>query len=225
MMQVWKPHINSLMNRSKEKSNIVILQGGPATGKTTLGKKIAKEFQFPYFSKDNIKELMFDFIGLPTTPALFNENTSQSTSYNEHEGKLSGMKMDEASIAILFQLIEAHIQVKKSCIIDGTFDEIHSDTFKKLKSKYFFFPIQIYCYADLDALSQRYKERAKTRERHPGHFDNLLLQSFLEDPSRYYLGPLDIEGAMFSINTTNHSSKDYEKLIVSISKSISQAKN
>ena len=62
MMQVWKPHINSLMNRSKEKSNILFLQGGPATGKTTLGKKVAKEFQFPYFSKDNIKELIFDYI-------------------------------------------------------------------------------------------------------------------------------------------------------------------
>ena len=224
-MKVWKHHINSLMNRNEEKSNIIILQGGPATGKTTLGKKVAKEFQFPYFSKDNIKELIFDYIGLPTTPALFSDNTSQNTSDDENEGKLSGMKMDEASVAILFQLIEAHIQVKKSCIIDCTFDEIHSSTFKKLKSKYFFLTIQIYCYADLDVLSQRYIERAETRERHPGHFDNLLLQSFLEDPSRYDLRPLDIEGAMFSINTTNHSSKDYEKLIVSISKSISQAKN
>lgn len=213
------------MNRKKEKSNILILQGGPATGKTTLGKKIAKEFQFPYFSKDNIKELIFDFIGLPTTPALLNDNTSQNSSYDENEGKLSGMKMDEASVAILFQLIEAQIQVKKSCIVDCTFDEIHSSTFKKLKSKYFFFPIQIYCYADLDVLSQRYKERAATRERHPGHFDNLLLQSFLEDPSRYDLGPIDIEGAMFSINTTNHTSKDYDELIDSISKSISEAKN
>ena len=129
------------MNRNEEKSNIIILQGGPATGKTTLGKKVAKEFQFPYFSKDNIKELIFDYIGLPTTPALFSDNTSQNTSDDENEGKLSGMKMDEASVAILFQLIEAHIQVKKSCIIDCTFDEIHSSTFKKLKSKYFFLTI------------------------------------------------------------------------------------
>ena len=225
MMQVWKPLISSLMNRKKEKSNILILQGGPATGKTTLGKRIAKEFQFPYFSKDNIKELLFDFIGLPTTPALLNDNSIQNTSYDENEGKLSGMKIDEASVAILFQLIEAHIQVQKSCIIDGTFDEFHSSTFKKLKSKYFFFPIQIYCYADLDVLSQRYKERAETRERHPGHFDNLLLQSFLEDPSRYDLRPIDIEGAIFSMNTSNDNSKDYDKLIGSISKSISNAKN
>ena len=212
------------MNRNKEKSNIIILQGGPATGKTTLGKKVAKEFQLPYFSKDNIKELIFDYIGLPTTPALFNDNTSKNTSYYKNEGELSGMKMDEASVAILFQLIEAEIQVKKSCIIDCTFDEIHSSTFKKLKSKYFFFPIQIYCYADLDVLSQRYKERAATRERHAGHFDNLLLKSFLEDPSRYDLGPIDIEGAMFSINTSKHTSKDYDELIDSISKLISTAK-
>ena len=213
------------MNRNEEKSNIIILQGGPATGKTTLGKKVAKEFQFPYFSKDNIKELIFDYIGLPSTPALFNDNTSQNTSDDENEGKLSGMKMDQASVAILFQLIEAHIQVQKSCIIDGTFDEFHFSTFKKLKSKYFFFPIQIYCYADLEVLSLRYKERAETRERHPGHFDNLLLQSFLEDPSRYDLRPIDIEGVIFSINTSNHTSKDYDKLIDSISKSISKAKN
>lgn len=211
------------MDKKQEISNIVILQGGPATGKTTLGEKIAADLQFPYFSKDNIKELIFNFIGCPSTPTISDESKSHDFSYDKTGEDLSGKKMDEASVAILFQLIEEHIRVGRSCVIDCTFEEVHSFTFKEIKSKFFFNPIQVYCHAEVVELVRRYKQRAVSGERHPGHFDQLLYESFSRDPSAFDFPPLEIGGAIFSIDTTNSTANDYIQLIQSIRKKISHS--
>lgn len=213
------------MDRHKEISNILILQGGPATGKTTLGEKIARDLQFPYFSKDNIKELMFNFIGHPSTSTISDESSSHDFSYNNTADGLSGKKMDEASVAILFQLIEEHIRVGRSCVIDCTFEKVHSFTFNELKSKFFFNPIQVYCHAEAVELARRYKKRALSGERHTGHFDQLLYESFSRDPSGFDFPPLEIGGAIFSIDTTNSTANDYSQLIHSIRKKISHSMN
>jgi dephospho-CoA kinase len=39
---------------------LILLHGGPATGKTTLGLRLAETFGVPYISKDGVKEPIFD---------------------------------------------------------------------------------------------------------------------------------------------------------------------
>lgn len=46
-------------NKVKNKYMIIVTEE-LAAGKTTYGKQIAKELQLPFFSKDTIKELLFD---------------------------------------------------------------------------------------------------------------------------------------------------------------------
>lgn len=41
---------------------VIIITGMPATGKTTNGIEIAKRLGIPFFSKDKIKEILFDAI-------------------------------------------------------------------------------------------------------------------------------------------------------------------
>jgi len=47
------------------KDMIFIMQGGPATGKTTVGQRLARSLKIPYFSKDGVKEPIFDDVGCP----------------------------------------------------------------------------------------------------------------------------------------------------------------
>ena len=43
--------------------SLILIQGVPATGKTTLGKQIAASLGVPFFSRDTYKELLFDVLG------------------------------------------------------------------------------------------------------------------------------------------------------------------
>ncbi len=45
------------------KTSLIIILGPPGTGKTTLGKRIAKDLNLPFVHKDGIKELLFDKLG------------------------------------------------------------------------------------------------------------------------------------------------------------------
>ncbi len=45
------------------KSLLIIINGAPCTGKTTLGRKLAKQLRLPFLSKDGIKEVLFDTLG------------------------------------------------------------------------------------------------------------------------------------------------------------------
>ena len=43
-----------------KKNIIIIVTGDLAAGKTTFGKKISNTLKIPFFSKDDIKEILFD---------------------------------------------------------------------------------------------------------------------------------------------------------------------
>src|SRR5687767_10053733 len=45
------------------KNVIIIISGAPATGKTTLGKKLSAKYNIPFISKDALKERIFDNLG------------------------------------------------------------------------------------------------------------------------------------------------------------------
>jgi len=43
---------------------LIIINGLPGTGKTTIAKPMAEQLGFPLVSKDTIKEFLFDTIGV-----------------------------------------------------------------------------------------------------------------------------------------------------------------
>ena len=112
-------------------NTILIMQGGPATGKTTLGKQIAAALRIPYLSKDGVKEPIFDHLGCPTAW--------------ETDEPLSGKKMDDAANAILFYLIRVQLQTGRNCLINSTFKAPNTPALLDIQSQYPFTPIQILC--------------------------------------------------------------------------------
>ena len=99
-------------------NKIILMIGGPATGKTTVGKILAKHFGLPYFSKDGVKEPIFDHVGCPTSI--------------ENKTPLSGIKMDDAAQAILIHLLKMQISANKGYLIDSTFGESHVEVLNKI---------------------------------------------------------------------------------------------
>ena len=41
----------------------IVISGPPASGKTILSKRIAEELNIPFYTKDDLKDLIFDSLG------------------------------------------------------------------------------------------------------------------------------------------------------------------
>jgi len=185
------------------RNTIFIMLGAPATGKSTIGTRLARSLEIPCFSKDGVKEPIFDGVGCPV--AL------------ETDEPLSGRKMDNAAISILFYLIEMQLQAGRACVIDCNFQARHAATLRKLFSQYQFTPIQILCRAEEDELAKRFQRRAETGERHPGHLDHVLSDAFdMDYLQRTFQQPLDIGGHLLSVDSSNYQEDDYQYLLQSI---------
>lgn len=179
------------------KNLLIIISGPPCTGKSTLGKKIAKEFKLPFISKDDIKESLFNDLG--------------------HSDREWSTKLGIAAYTILHHIIETLLSSKVSFIAESNFKpEFENERFLNLKKKYGFEPIQIMCHADGEILFERFKKRTESGERHPGHVDHLNYGSLKSTLLKGSLESLGIGGEVINIDTTNFDSIDYEQLFSTI---------
>lgn len=176
---------------------LVIISGLPCTGKTFLGKRLAKEFNLPYLSKDGIKELLFDSLG-----------------WQDREWS---KKLGLASYNLLYYFAESQLTAGKSFIIESNFKaEFDSKKFLDLKKKYEYEPLQIVCKTDGEVLFERFKKRTESGERHPGHVDQLNYDEFKEIMLKGGYESLLIGGEIIEVNTTDFESIDYEKILKNI---------
>jgi len=182
---------------------LIIMHGGPATGKTTLGRRLAETLGFPYFSKDGVKEPMFDHVGVPLAW--------------ETDDVPSGQGMDDAAQTILFYIIKAHLAAHRSCVIDSTFRATHATRFEDLQIRYPHLLVQILCRTEASELRKRWQSRADTGERHPGHNDRDLAKRLaLVDIDKVYRH-LDIGGLLLTVDTTSQIQESrYTQLVESI---------
>ncbi len=129
--------------------DIIILAGLPATGKSTLAKKLQKSFPWPILEKDRIKEGLFDTIGF--------------TCYDEKR------RLDAAATEVLFRVMESLIKAGCSMIIDNNFAKEQALELEALMKKYSLTPVTVFLSGDPKVLYERYVARDSAQRRHLGH--------------------------------------------------------
>lgn len=183
---------------------VIIISGPPCTGKTTLGQRIAEEIQIPFIHKDGIKERLFDTLG-----------------WSDREWS---KKLGFATYALLTYFMEIQLRAGVSFIVESNFaPEFGSQIFLKLKAHYDFEPFQIQCRTEGKVLLQRFKDRAESGERHPGHVETSTFDEFKEGLLRGKLDALDIGGTLYEIDTTNFEHIDYAALLEAIHRTLAIA--
>ncbi|MFZ5391936.1 MAG: AAA family ATPase [Patescibacteria group bacterium] len=179
------------------RSLLIIISGNPGAGKTTLGKKIAKKFNLPLISRDNIKEALFDSLGI--------KDRDWST------------KLGAASYKVMYRMIESLLISGQSLIVESNFSPKFDDQiFQNLQAKYHFLSMQLFCFADKHTLLKRFKNRWESGERHPGHADHQDYDEIKDVIIRDVHQPLDLEGKIAKIDTTDFSAINYDQIFTAI---------
>jgi len=178
---------------------VVIVSGLPCTGKTTIARRVAERFSLPLMGKDMYKELLFDTLGW--------------------KDRTWSKKLGRVSIELLFQFLEAQLAARRSCIVESNFKaEFDTARFLKLEKRYEFDPVQILCITSGDVLFERFKRRAESGARHPGHNDHLNYAEFREMLLRGRSQPLNIGGRLVEIDTTDFI--DYAAVFAEIAQAL-----
>ncbi len=176
---------------------LILITGLPAAGKTTLSRHLATALALPLVARDALKEVLFDSLGV--------------------KDREWSRKLGHASYGLVYAMTESLLKAKTSFILEANFKaEVDNSKFKQLQQRYPFHVFQILCYADGQVLIERFKQRALSGERHPGHVDT---SNFAEMEPLLRQGrcePLDIGGELLEIDTTNFENVQVKDIITSI---------
>jgi len=177
---------------------LILVSGLSCTGKSTLAQKISDQFHLPYFSKDMLKELLFDELG--------------------YSDRSWSQKLGRASYSILYLLVQKLLSVGQSLILESNFKpQYDRPRLQKIQNTCPFRIIEVLCFADGQVLFERFQKRATTPgARHPGHVDHLCLDEQQKILSIGKAEPLNL-GPVIEIDTTDFSKIDYSEILKKIS--------
>ncbi|HEX4153063.1 MAG TPA: AAA family ATPase [Steroidobacteraceae bacterium] len=144
------------MNALTEKLTIIL--GCPASGKTTLARRLAVDRSLPILCKDDIKEALFDTLG----PG----------------DRQRSRRFSEASFAALARLAGSQLALGRACILEGNWRPDHEGLLAGVMGANR--ALQICCCADPEEIVRRFCSRS----RHPGHLDASMLRPEIEQAAR-----------------------------------------
>lgn len=165
----------------REKPLLVIVNGPPASGKSTLGKQIAAGLGIPYLAKDDIKEELYDSLG-------------------KIERTLS-RKLGEASMRLMYTVARRVLDAGVGVVIEANFyhgvSEPDLSALLELADG-----MSIHCEAPEEELVERYEERDKAGERHPVHSGAKKASELAEDLEKGTYEPLDLDIPIIRVETS-----------------------
>lgn len=174
---------------------LLIINGPPASGKSTLAGLLSQALGLPHLSKDLIKEALFDSLG---------------TSSSEDSRKLSN-----AAYLTLYRVAYEILRAGYGLILESNF--VHgvseADILPLLTISR---PAILHCDTTRETIIIRQERRAVSGERHPGHHDAILLPGVLAGIDAGLYQPLNIPVPLLRIDTTDGYAPDFSHIMAFI---------
>jgi predicted kinase len=162
---------------------LVLVTGEPATGKTTLARALADELALPLLAKDELKELLFDTLGVGD--------------------RRWSNRLGAATFELMFALTAELLGAGASLVVEANFDAESAPRLRALPANR---PIQVVCTAPPDVTRDRFQVRAASGGRHPGHLDSVVARELDAGEHEGRWQPLELEGELIEIDTTTFPS-------------------
>lgn len=173
---------------------LIIVTGPSATGKTGVATRLADDLKLPAIHKDAIKEQLFNSLGW---------------SDRDWSRKLGG-----ASYDLIWLLAESLAAAGCSAVIEGNLRGTVAETrLRTIAARTGCRFAQVHCWADGKVLLERYRERLKAGDRHPGHLDDPQDPKLREQLADGRYDPLDIAGEVIDLDMNDLTAIDYARLI------------
>lgn len=154
----------------------ILVTGIPAAGKSTLADYLAKQLFLPVFSKDHIKELLYDTVG-----------------FSSREEKV---KLGIASMRIMYDAAEQLMKNGQPFILENNFENISRKELLALLEKYACPAITITLTGDYHTVYERFIKRESSPARHRGHVVN---DRYPERGPGHPVAPLSFESFLAGI--------------------------
>ena len=197
----------------------IIIAGMPASGKTTVSKRLSKAFGFPILEKDAIKEELFDVIG-----------------FQEYSQK---RLMDVAATAVLLRCADSLLASGSSLIMVNNFRDVVQQQVQDMLDRCGSKCVTVFFSGDADVFYKRYVERDLRHERHLGHVlqdryppqpgdpleYTMTREEFAEKFEKLGMADFRIDGARIEVDATHPERIDVDKLIADIREAFDQMDN
>lgn len=200
----YKKELNMDIEKYKNSKNIIIITGELAAGKTSYGRKISRVLEIPFFSKDEIKEKLYD---------------SFSYTNLDYESK---RKLGAISYSIFYYIMEEHMKVGSPLIVESNFVKESVLIIKKLLTKYNYRSITVRFEGDLHILHKRFLKREYSTERHEGLISNGLFDDFENfEQAAIKSKEFKINNNEIIVDTTDFLKVNFNEIIYNILNSLS----
>jgi adenylate kinase family enzyme len=175
---------------------IIIIQGGGATGKSTLAKELERIFGIPIFSKDDYRLARYAF---------------NKTSFTDW------FKLEKKSYGAVYEAIEAAIQNDKSLILEGNFSLSHRKEFHAALANCKNI-IEIDCYTKGFIAARRYIVRNREDDVSEGFRDYLryiavVLEAICSIVGLGWYRNLGLTKNVMNLETSDPNKIDYKPII------------
>ncbi len=173
---------------------LILVNGIPGTGKTTISRKLAKGLDLPCVGKDDIKEFLFDHIETDTIERA--------------------KDVGAVSFEMLYAFIQTSLSRGLSIIVECPFYyEFGHGRIAQIVASATAICIEVYCDSDPTIRRQRFRDRQGTPGRHPGHFDqhHINSQETDEEVAAKY-APLAV-GPVIRLDTTEFTDEAYKRML------------
>jgi predicted kinase len=173
---------------------VLLITGAPASGKTTVGRRLARELGLAYLSKDLFKEVLFDELGW--------------------QDRAWSKKVGGASMRLLYACADELLRVGQSVALESNFySRWDTEPLQALIQRHASRVVQVLCVAPGPVLAERYKQRAFSGERHPGHVDRTSMDEILPILLGDAWPELPLDGPVVRVDTTDFEAIDYPEVL------------
>lgn len=173
---------------------LAMVSGMPATGKTTLGRRLAADLGVPFFAKDELKETLFDTLGVGD--------------------RAWSRRLGAASMSLLRGIAEATVSAGHSAVIEANFTLAYDAPFyQELMARAGVRVAQVWLTASPDTIIERFERRAASPQRHPGHVELANMDEFRRALARVDDAPLPLAGPIQRVETNDFATLDYPALL------------